>query len=363
MGNSASKQAKIDEIVSVLSEKSDQTSERESSSTWYRYGVEITDVYDVIEILGQGHMGEVFTVRRKTTGHHTEVTKEGLKRELMEREEQNNKLSSHHRKNSLNKFSTKKKDDVTSFPGAEDKNAEDKGKSEHGRKSSFGNIHFSRKKSGDGPPPPTSPGSSKHTDSKDKNVTKSPRVKEAVHKVKDKIKSKIGGSDDVEADARLGEYLNRADTSDSVHEPPCRTAKPAKSIMKSESDVLRDSTGGNESIGDIGIDISKLNLDTIVSTNPPVSSGNTESKDAKKAAKGVHFQRTFAVKTILTSRINKEQVQEMVNEIMIMRKLDHPYVLKLYEVYHVKRESSSKSIMVLNLLRLSNSMPSTLGFR
>lgn len=52
----------------------------------------------------------------------------------------------------------------------------------------------------------------------------------------------------------------------------------------------------------------------------------------------MHFQRTFAVKTILTSRVNKDQVQEMVNEINIMRKLDHPYILKLYEVYHIKRK-------------------------
>ena len=34
----------------------------------------------------------------------------------------------------------------------------------------------------------------------------------------------------------------------------------------------------------------------------------------------------------------RDQLEELVNEIMIMRKLDHPYVLKLYEVYHVKRE-------------------------
>ena len=54
-------------------------SEREASSAWYRYGVSVTDVYDVVEVLGQGHMGEVFTVRRKTTGHHTNLTREKMK--------------------------------------------------------------------------------------------------------------------------------------------------------------------------------------------------------------------------------------------------------------------------------------------
>ena len=49
------------------------------------------------------------------------------------------------------------------------------------------------------------------------------------------------------------------------------------------------------------------------------------SADIEQAKRGVHFQRTFAVKTILTSRINKDQLDELVNEIMIMRKLVREY--------------------------------------
>jgi hypothetical protein len=289
MGNSSSKSAKIDEIVSILGENSDTVSERETSSTWYRYGVEITDVYDVVEILGQGHMGEVFTVRRKTTGHHTETTKERLQRQHMEAEEAQRK--SHARKSS---FSSKSSGGVG-----------------HGRKTSFGST-FSRKKSDD---PPSSPGVKSPTKDKDK----SPSVKS---KVKEKLKHIRGDNDTVEADATLGKHLERANTPESTHEPPALTAKPAKGIIKSDAESKHISSPSHISIevlGDIGSDMSKISMDRILSTETASTSHSAENN--RKTMKGVHFQRTFAVKTILTSRVNKEQVQEMVNEIMIMRKL------------------------------------------
>ena len=315
MGNSASKSAKIDEIVSILGEKSDTTSERETSSTWYRYGVEITDVYDVVEILGQGHMGEVFTVRRKTTGHHTETTKEGLKRQQLEaaEEAEKSRKGSHVRLSSLGNGGG------------------------HGRRSSFGTrTTFSRKKSDD--IPSTSPIRSKSPGS-----DKSPGMKSKVSKMKDKLKRiGHGDNDTVEADATLGKHLDRANTPESTHEPPALTAKPAKGIIKSDADAKHKSSPSHMSIelGDmnIGSDMSKLSMDRIMSIESTATGATGVTENTRKTIRGVHFQRTFAVKTILTSRVNKEQVQEMVNEIMIMRKLDHPYVLKLYEVYHVKRE-------------------------
>lgn len=72
MGNASGKYKGDNPLDRSLHELSGHghLTEREASSAWYRYGVEVTDVYDVVEVLGQGHMGEVFTVRRKTTGHH-----------------------------------------------------------------------------------------------------------------------------------------------------------------------------------------------------------------------------------------------------------------------------------------------------
>ena len=250
-------------------------------------------------------MGEVFTVRRKTTGHHTESTKEGLKRQQAEDSEAEKKLSSPNHSRKL------------SFSGGVG----------HVRRTSFSRT-FSRRKS-DGVPPMSPETSERSLTDKD---AKSPSVKEKVDKVKEKLK-RFGGGDShtIEADATLWKHLDRVDTHQSTHEPPAMTAKPTKGIIKSDAESKHRSTLSNmsiEVIGDIGSDMSKLSMERILSTEP-ASNAVTENKSVgtsltenrKTAAKGVHFQRTFAVKTILTSRVNKEQVQEMVNEIVIMRKL------------------------------------------
>ena len=52
----------------------------------------------------------------------------------------------------------------------------------------------------------------------------------------------------------------------------------------------------------------------------------------------VRFQRIYACKTVLTNHIKKGQIGELLNEMSVMRTLDHPYILRLFEVYQVKRE-------------------------
>lgn len=61
MGNTSGKLKKGDLLNQSFHDLSGHghLSEREASSAWYRYGVSVTDVYDVVEVLGQGHMGEV----------------------------------------------------------------------------------------------------------------------------------------------------------------------------------------------------------------------------------------------------------------------------------------------------------------
>ena len=281
MGNSSSKKAKIDEIYSVLTDNASQTTERESSSTWYRQNVEITDVYDVLEVLGQGHMGEVFTVRRKTTGHHNANSKDNTERRHSVSSESGTSPGTHHnRKTSLSSFSA-----------------------------------FKKKKSND-TPPQSSLDTSGH--SKTKRVS--------VSKVKQKLK--FGSDDTVKADATLGKHIDREDTPESFHEPPALTAKPAKGCIRKEGTTKHKSTPSNMSvelnIKDVGSDMSKLSMDRILSSEDATAGSEEGSGSNLKLVgvnKGVHFQRVFAVKTILTSRVNKAQVEEMVNEIMIMRKL------------------------------------------
>lgn len=48
--------------------------------------------------------------------------------------------------------------------------------------------------------------------------------------------------------------------------------------------------------------------------------------------------RAFACKTVHTTRLRKEDMAEMLNEIDIMRELDHPNILQLFDVYHGKRK-------------------------
>jgi hypothetical protein len=54
MGNSAGKNgASIDDLTGHVMD----LTKREAASAWYRYGVAVTDVYDVVDVLGRGHMG------------------------------------------------------------------------------------------------------------------------------------------------------------------------------------------------------------------------------------------------------------------------------------------------------------------
>jgi len=47
--------------------------------------------------------------------------------------------------------------------------------------------------------------------------------------------------------------------------------------------------------------------------------------------------RRFAMKTILVNRVSKELREELLNEISILRRLDHPNVIQLHEVFYNKR--------------------------
>ena len=244
----------------------------------------MTDVYDVIEVLGQGHMGEVFTVRRKTTGMHNKLSKDraresaGDLKGLLEKAEGGNK--------------------------GEGKKAE--------------------------------PEKKRHT------------IKGALHKGK-KVGQRVirkslgtvdGSAMSQEAASSLEQYI-RLDGANESHEPPKKLTSPLRSIMRAES----ESNYSARSAASAGLDLKGLSEDgseerpsspcppspcppSPCPPSPALSNYSERSHrrfastvDTAKKGVTVHFQRTFAVKTILTTRINKEQVQELVNEILIMRKL------------------------------------------
>ena len=274
MGNTAGK-SRDQDVLDLSGHGKTKLNEREAAATWYRYGVPVTDVYDVVEVLGQGHMGEVFTVRRKTTGHHSDQTREKMK-----------------------------ENDIKKIINEETK--------------------------------------------KDKRRVSTPS-KKGIKAATDIMKKKMGGKKEQlneENDSNLSKFIQSV-TPRTLHEPT-KGATPAKSIMRNSfgsfghfpppSPGMDDSIGPYvraSSVGSPGMDDSTGSYKRAMSAG---SNNGRPSTPGMTTRKAVHFQRTFAVKTILTSRIQKDQMQELVNEITIMRKLDHPYVLKLYEVYHVKRK-------------------------
>lgn len=264
MGNTATKSSKHEDALNLSGHGKYKLSERESTATWYRYGVPVTDVYDVVEVLGHGHMGEVFTVRRKTTGHHSDETREKVKEHDRILQEE----------------------------------AAGKGKKGNGRRISTPIKKLAGKAVG--------------SFTKGKHETK----------LTDSVNS------------NLTNFI-KSTTPQKFHEPlpleECNT--PVKGIMKGSSASL---SSQNSPLDEK--ERYTMPLDDSSSKYSRANSAGSQMRPSITQKKSVHFQRTFAVKTILTSRIQKDQMDELVNEITIMRRLDHPYVLKLYEVYHVKRK-------------------------
>lgn len=283
MGNSAGKNgASIDDLTGHVMD----LTKREAASAWYRYGVAVTDVYDVVDVLGRGHMGEVFTVRRKTTGHHNDLTRDRTK----DGDDGDDDL-----------ISTNKRED-----------AKEKARS--------------RKQNSASDDSDASPGSARRRRSLKGMVHKTKKV---ITKQVGKAGEKSGQKLDEDANSDLTPFISSDAVIPGGYEPPKSPIRPAKSIMKDKKSVCRQSS--DSSVAFTRTDTNS-NSDMSVTENsnnstptPTPTFSRTlaadSSKSIEKANKGVHFQRTFAVKTIMTSRINTADIRELMNEIMIMRKV------------------------------------------
>eukprot|EP00560_Eucampia_antarctica_P008246 CAMPEP_0197824004 /NCGR_PEP_ID=MMETSP1437-20131217/1319_1 /TAXON_ID=49252 ORGANISM="Eucampia antarctica, Strain CCMP1452" /NCGR_SAMPLE_ID=MMETSP1437 /ASSEMBLY_ACC=CAM_ASM_001096 /LENGTH=680 /DNA_ID=CAMNT_0043423463 /DNA_START=29 /DNA_END=2071 /DNA_ORIENTATION=- len=228
-----------------------QHSQREAVATWHRKGVPVTDVYDIIELIGNGNMGEVYKVRRK-------VEDRGL-----------HNVSTRNRPLLLD--------------------------AEIEVKSNKGNFIVSKLKK-------------KGKKSKKKEI--SPSLN----------------------DIALENHVEKKKT------PAAPSAPLPKSILRSPSklSLVQLSESNEKSDED-----SSVNFDENTPRESSIRSTTSESEllatsSIKKA--GVRFQRLYACKTVLTSRIKKGQLDALLNEIYIMRTLDHPYILHLHEVYQIRRK-------------------------
>ncbi len=110
-------------------------------------------------------------------------------------------------------------------------------------------------------------------------------------------------------------------------------AHPTFSISDDAS-VVSDVTNGDE------MSSRNNNIDHV----SIVAGDNLKQTGAKKdkwvPRRRVFFRRHYACKTIATENINREDMEELLNEIYMMRKMDHPYIIRLYEVYQVQRKLS-----------------------
>eukprot|EP00592_Proboscia_alata_P020993 CAMPEP_0194421088 /NCGR_PEP_ID=MMETSP0176-20130528/20337_1 /TAXON_ID=216777 /ORGANISM="Proboscia alata, Strain PI-D3" /LENGTH=695 /DNA_ID=CAMNT_0039229031 /DNA_START=87 /DNA_END=2171 /DNA_ORIENTATION=+ len=216
---------------------------REGMATWNREGVDVTDVYEIVSILGSGLMGEVYKVRRKKEdrGVHNKQTRDGA--------EEHAKISA----NPPTPKKEKKKKGILKFLGGGAKKEEivDTGM--------------------DLIPEP---------------ITKNP--------------------------------------------PSPSSAKPA-GILRAQSYGSMDKLVAD----------SKNDEDDDASVNSDHSSNSghrRKSTAAAAARRKIRFKREYACKTLSTARVKAGQLEELMNEVCVLRTLDHPFVQRLYEVYSVKRK-------------------------
>jgi len=238
------------------------STQRENMATWHRTDIPVTDVYDIVEIIGKGRMGEVYKVRRhvEDRGLHNpdtrsksfglDVSDHSIKRDASIKRSTSNppisRMGSEKRLPSAESITHSKPKPIL-------------------RKSSRGNL-----------------------------------VKIAqAGTVLDRDDSSYGSVKD------LGDGLKPLDENEI-----------GKSPSKSISYVFDTDDEDNMSS----------------SSNAP----ETPWKRKKSRKSRLRFQRHYACKTVITGGLKAKQLKKMMNEIYIMRTLDHPYIIRLYEVYQVK---------------------------
>lgn len=279
MGNKSSNTATTDLMTDGLS-----GNQRETISTWYRRDIAVTDVYDLIETLGQGHMGEVYKVHRKreSRGLHNALTRNKISSRDDDGKNKDTASRSRSPRRSASPFRTRA---VSPFRKKKNKKKQIK------MKEKIDTLNANRE-----PKVLFLP----------KSMQQVPILKESSFKINCKKESTSDKETYFDANETLGSKHK-----DSLHiehpEPIKKLESSSRQSSNSEIDLLRS--------------MSDLNLQNV---NFP--------------KKQIRFQRHYACKTVLTDHVIKGHLDELVNEIHIMRMLDHPYIIRLFEVYQVEHK-------------------------
>jgi serine/threonine protein kinase len=276
MGNQAGKGGPVTNLYRTADVRT-----REAIAGWHRYGVSVWDVYDLEEELGQGSMGSVYQVRRKERGAHTAATRQRT-------------------------------------------------------------VSSTSDSASDRSEPP-------------KAAAKSPKLgpkrilKTTRRSISGGVAKMVGMSKEVDEALDVD-----APPTITLSEPPKNPSQP-KPILKPSHyrnptneipDVDDDSEDEDEEKSmERWKERSKDRVEHIAGhrsvvlghQGPALDSAKLKPEDPFLANTKVAFKRHYACKLVLIPLVKEGQMEDMINEIYIMRTLDHPYILQLYEIYQVKR--------------------------
>ena len=166
------------------------------------------------------------------------------------------------------------------------------------------------------------------------SILKSPsRTKKSLKAVSKRV---VGKKRKEEKD-EVAELAAAADEPELKEPPPPGSVPKPKSILRTPSrgtpNAATDNGGGESDADD---DVSVGSVSSMASESS--LSASQRHRRRKQGKRTIRFAREYACKTVSTARVKSGQLEELLNEIYVMRTLDHPYILRLYEVYQVKRK-------------------------
>lgn len=348
MGNKLTKRDKGPDPTTVLGPNgSVDVSQREQLSTWYRQNIAVTNVYEIMETLGQGHLGEVYRVKRKAAsrGLHNEETR-NVNQDILDSSQHNGGSSvasfgSARKKWPWKKKKTPKKKKVIDSPslhsapelksplpplpdGSKPKPIL--------RKPSRGDLVELAKEAEAEAAKDESP-LPKVVSTDHKNIAIMDNDKEDDDEFEDLKPNFSGSVSAIDSVGSAGNWeLDNDDVDDDEQEDDQSFSKTS-----SKRDPFLKSTMKIDNVPH-GRQSSDVSTGSIISPGWKRGSVLPKTEDQFVPRRQVRFQRQYACKTVLTSHIKKGQLEELMNEICIMRALDHPCIIRLYEVYQVKRK-------------------------
>jgi len=376
---------KGDIIPSVVS-----ISQRENMATWHRTDVALTDVYDIMDTLGNGHMGEVYKVVKKveTRGLHNAETRQKAStsyiaedqdasvRSFMDNESDRSRIfgtakklqrGSDHSLGSTGSFRSFSSPFLSRKRRVEKKNEETLKEIQRKEQQTLGSGALNHLK-------PISPVPILRNPSHDLKAHIDPiEVDHVICCSADgAVDSEIASDNDDDSfplDTATTSTIYDSSTEKKPNiEKQCSTIIGARPVICCSGDNVVDSDDENTLAFDDSSTARKGKRDLHAhfvedsehegssASGDKVSTameglgfnwgGNHEVVDeieqgTKKKwvpRRKIRFQRLYACKTIATEKIKEGKLHELLNEIYMMRKMDHPYIIRLYEVYQVKRK-------------------------